>query len=1662
MKKKTNGARRALAFLLTLALVGTYSVPMSVFGAKTVSEATGSAGQIVSSGTEKTTEGGLVGVTKSIVGTNNENEFDITLKVVTKNKIVKQETTVGADVVIVFDKSGSMNDNYRLSKAKKAAQGFVNAMLTSGAIAKNRVALVTFSSDAYVTSGFSDNAEALNKNIDRINASGGTNIQDGIRKAQSMLDESESKNKYIVLMSDGAPTYSYKATGVEKHSGDIRDFKYNVDKDGDSITGNGNDTIYDYKVTYNSNTKDTKLGYGTNYRLNQEYTETGKTIEGKRTIENHGIPTISQAIIAKSSGINIYSIACEVGDDKDRGSDEEAATSVLLNCSTVGDFYFDVKDANELNLKFEEIAEDILQETKAWTVTDPMGEFTKLAEDVNRDGAVSTDNTINWNLKSEAAIPSKKTVDGVDQFTYTLTYRVVLDTEKGGFEAGKVYDTNGTTTLVYSIGEVGKEGYHTGSIDFNVPTVKGEMPSYDDLKIEYYITDVNDKNPVKVDYKLQAGSSNPVTVTETITKGTEFGTAAVGYENYFLGTGKALSAADFEEGVIQTPTAKVVSGSSISVYYKAIPKYGYTVEYYRQATGSNDEVFIASEAGIKLAAGATVSALSKDIKNIEKNRPTNYSLASISPDKELTITSDTAKNVIKVVYKENTKNSYRVESYITGETTPFKTTTPVTAYEGTNVKLDPNDVATNVTLYEKKYTIKADYETSLTISAVTDKNVFKLYYNEDTKYGYTVKYFKGKKEVPQAEVMYDNAGYAGTTASAWELTTNSEFKNWTQDTVEYVGAENGEKFITLKAHGNNVINVIYKEDAKYSGTIQYWKQETGEKAAKLTSAAFDGKYYVGDTAKLTTTQRDAHLPKNYTVGEDTQTSVEITNDAGKNVINVYYIEDAKYGYTVEYYVDGIKMKYTDPEASNEYYAGKEITKVKSYKSENPGYTEKITWPNGGDDLIISATGENKIIVEYFPTDGIEYTTKVYQQKADGSYKMVESTTGAGLTNATFSGINLKEKYDKAVGFTYAYSTGQKTAGEAVKLDDCIYTVAGDGSSVLKMYFNQVGADLTVKHNYGGNIKTTKEKVKTQVGSVVTESLIREYGFKLDRIEINGMILKDEDGKLQGYVSQSMDSENMIIEFFYIKGEAKNLLIHHYDGDGTTITDGVDVQDESALNNADGSPIAKILTDLVDTVQNTYKAVGIWYNQKVIPMIIIELQAAVTDAKTVYDEKVTTLDESTLVEVRKLANDNNEIATLSAIKVEAENAYTIKHEELKTAANEKHEIATLSAIKETAETIFNTSNAALEVGEWEITPEDGEIPAVLAPSKGAIGFEDDDIVTTGALADKKDAAKKALDEAETKVDTLKTLAENIDALQTELNDANDTLATIDKEIAGTEKDEEGNPIMVANPDYTVAEEAVEEATAKVKAAQTAGENLVGAKDDLEDAQKLYDNIVAYEEVFLQLRKDSGLGKAEADLEKATADATTEALENAAKSDERKALDAATKKIEEAQAKADGQYDDEIFQMIKEDPTLAAYADAYANAKDTLKTALAKEGDTTYDMDSKELIEFLNDHQYTVNIVYEKVGGGVSDGGGGNTGGGGGGDYTPPPVIIEDEETPLAEAPPTSETPTNITVIEDEAPPLAELPKTGGLGSAGFLSIGAILAALGLSLRRKESK
>ena len=385
-----------------------------------------------------------------------DNTYQIDLKVVT-TQTESTNPPGSAAAVLVIDVSGSMaycaecgeeshNDDHRgpggqdgsssydhkfssrIAAAMKAAIEFLDSYKGDTAGTGRYVSLVTFGTTASVVTDWVDVSVAANYTtitnaINNLTANGGTNLEQGLAKAQTQLTNATVKDlasKNVIALTDGQPTCYGAANGWSgKPSG-----------------------------------------------------------TGSSCNEGTFAATKTAATNLKATGASLYTVCFGASSDEITDYDTITATDGWGNNTygtiTVGDYLakkiataesyaYSASNTQGLLNAFKAITEKIISGISEGVVTDPMGTNVSVIE--KPDNFVSTDRkTYTWELSGADGVKegSKTT------YTYTLSYTVELNNNADGFSEDVYYPANDNTTFT-SGGNVYK---------FNVPGVKGTLPVY--------------------------------------------------------------------------------------------------------------------------------------------------------------------------------------------------------------------------------------------------------------------------------------------------------------------------------------------------------------------------------------------------------------------------------------------------------------------------------------------------------------------------------------------------------------------------------------------------------------------------------------------------------------------------------------------------------------------------------------------------------------------------------------------------------------------------------------------------------------------------------------------------------------------------------------------------------------------------------------------------------------------------------------------------------------------------------------------------------------------------------------------------------------------------------------------------------------------------------
>lgn len=831
---------------------------------------------------------GTVEVSKTVEKSVGPNDFNITLKV-TVPADQKIETGEGANVVLVMDRSNSMAGK-GFENAKKAATAFVNKLMEKGG---NKVAVVGFGNNYEVSSELTGDKSAALKAVDAATKSfpknwyetsssmGGTNIQAGIYAARNILAGHEGEQNFIIVFSDGKPTFSYllagKWTGCKEtwlghkwNSGGYGTltggYVYTESFDTDYLNGNGQDLGF----------QNTKAGYTC------EHGE--MLVRGTKKGGNNGDPAVAEAKLAKDASAAIYSVYV--------GKDQEA-TDTMKKVASDGKYYSS-EDMDELTKLFGGIVEEVIA-TTAKSVVDPMGAQIVLGDVSNLAGVTKTADGLTWNPTAEGV---KCTVNEDGSKTYEVTYPITLNTDAAtGFMAGQEYDTNGKTTFTYS---VDNKEY---TIDFPIPRVKGYLPETEPSVMVGY----------KVIHQYYGADGKHIATMDEEKSGTaEVGTTItsvnlINKDGYHWTSTTSLTvsaAADADNTIYVRYDADEVE-EQVPGEYTVVHKY-----FTNDNTEPDGEYSYVVSTAMQ---GDVVTAA--NIAQLTEYNGNTYEY--IESDPESIVVDDTATKTITLIYHrtsevepEKKDGAYLVkhEYYTNGELDGFEAYTVVTVYVGDEVKAEDiiqrpvYDVNGETYAFDKYVVINGVEETDkdyITVTANATDNTIVLRYTrtveiepEPTTYTVIHEYYTNNEydgKVVDEEIAGKVGEGVGVTTCTWKQTYDGNgYGSPTATPSQIVLVEDAKaNVITLRYDRttstpvNPPVNPPVTTYDYYTVTVNYLDKDSG--------AVIHEKY--------STTQRE-HTTYDVTAQDkiaiEGYTYVETSGDAltgtlnGNKVINVYY------------------------------------------------------------------------------------------------------------------------------------------------------------------------------------------------------------------------------------------------------------------------------------------------------------------------------------------------------------------------------------------------------------------------------------------------------------------------------------------------------------------------------------------------------------------------------------------------------------------------------------------------------------------------------------------------------------------------------------------------------------------------------------------------------
>ena len=627
----------------------------------------------------------------------------------------------------------------------------------------------------------------------------------------------------------------------------------------------------------------------------------------------------------------------------------------------------------------------------------------------------------------------------------------------------------------------------------------------------------------------------------------------------------------------------------INVYYQS-NSYAYTVEYYYDG-------IIDTEKTEKSAA-----KYNSVVNDYTDKCDTGYKFEKVE-GLPLTIATDESKNVIRVYYvkdESQKKNvTYTVKYFKDGtEVTEDQQTKTDTVWVNASSNMTVDKTAINTT--DKYVGYKLDTSATGTIpDTVTDGDVINVYYVKDTSQtrgvSFTIEYYKdGVKDDSKTDVIPNNI--------------------WVNDDVQPVDA--------TKINVTDKFGAGYKFEKTDPATIPSTIADKG--VIKVYYVAKEFKYTVKYVLEGTDTELTAGYTKSATFGTevgadkkniegytvvDADKKLTIGSDESQNVLVIEYRANT-YGYSVEYYYDGVKDESATLNKSAQFN-----TKVNSYDpGEKPGYkfekTENLP-------LTITTDASKNVIKVYYVKDAsqtknITYTVKYFKDGAEVTADKQTVTKTVWVNDPSEltvdkTAINTTDKY---VG----YKLDSAATGE-------IPTVVADGT-VINVYYvkdelQTKEVTYTVKYFRDG-VEVTADKqtvtkriwinapLEVEVNKTAINTTDKYVGYKLDSAATGEIPVVVASGTVINvyYVKDASQTKDVTYTIKYYKdGEEQT-------EDTITVTKKVWVNDPSVIdvNKADinttdkyeGYTFDSETTGIIPNKADNGAVIKVYYKKVVVP------------------------------------------------------------------------------------------------------------------------------------------------------------------------------------------------------------------------------------------------------------------------------------------------------------------------------------------------------------------------------------------------------------------------------------------------------------------------------
>ena len=1135
---------------------------------------------------------GDVSVTKTVSKTDVLGRYKVEFNI--KGKDIRDEKEIIKPVyaVVVFDRSGSMKSEYTdTDECERYAQGWyqdengnwvngrycsrykqaynnkwenavAGAKLFANTLSTNiptaNIALVAFSgnksgfgytdsdyNDAEVVRGFKTGSEATLDDANFGSPNGGTNLEAGLYEANKLLEEAPADAyKYVVVISDGQPTFYYDENGYTRGDG-----------------SNTNDNTYDATISMANTLKNANKAeiFSIGYILPE-----GKVYKDKTAADiltEVASPDVEDSNITHYTYADPTSIANTFTNIAKELSIVKAGTKAVLTDRLGSAFKITSTDGTQRNFVSEEIKEITEKGTTISFYIDIDQDSPTEWYDTNA-GFTLTYTDYRGEEKSIQVDENPQVYWVQNEYEYVVNYYKDSMTSENKIASDTRIAVNGT---VINEENVDRDKYLPEGYKFESITPESITVLNDGVKREINILYTIKKFDYKVNYYYDNTLDNSLDIKD-VSYGTKVDASSYYLDSDSIREGYSLDTTRSDNGTYTITSNEVV----IDIYYKR-NNYGYTVNYFF----NSEKGFSDDSSAIY---GDKITARSKWLSNdrLSSNGKSDYFLdpsREVDNNGEVTIGTDASSNVLNIYYIntnfDNT-NENIVKSTSTNKVVSSNDLVSYTLKYNSSINNVRKDDRVVVTIKDtlpgsidtNKSTLNGGVYNSenntITWTFTYTIEEFTKIYNVNEKIDYTVLY---------TDYLSNNGGNLNNT-----VVGNTKVVSAGLDDKVTDGSESSAN-VPVEIKGT--VNVYFKDE---EGNDISSKTALGEALAgtDYSTTAKDIFGYTLDESKLPENKDGKYIEGNidviytYTKNDGDITENEVSKEGPETINSIDGVFDYKLTYVgrIENYVGKAKLVLTDKlpyelDLNNSsidnrcvYSAdAKTITCTKDYDiTENTDISEEFDLSlvfNGVDSNKVVNKVESKLTLDNNSSEGNdEVETIVNKGTVVATYKDTEGNTLSNNETSTgLAGSNYTTNEKSFYGYTLKEVKGNRNGKYIANTEiqvDYIYT-KNDGSvidnKVTKVQSNII-TDIDSEYNY---VLSYKGKIKDYTGEVtleLTDTLPYNAIIisKDNKCSVNGKTIVCRDVYTINQENQEINAAfNIVLKYTNVGAEVKNVV-----------------------------------------------------------------------------------------------------------------------------------------------------------------------------------------------------------------------------------------------------------------------------------------------------------------------------------------------------------------------------------------------------------------------------------------------------------------------------------------------------------------------------------------